>query len=62
MCQDLRVSSWCLTGTDFYEGVRAVIIDKDHAPNWAPAADDSAIEKAFAPLDAAHEMSFLDEA
>ncbi|WP_417487242.1 enoyl-CoA hydratase/isomerase family protein [Maricaulis sp.] len=62
MRQDLRVSSWCLTGTDFYEGVRAVIIDKDHAPKWAPAADDAAIEKAFAPLDAAHEMSFLDEA
>lgn len=62
MRQDLRVSSWCLTGTDFYEGVRAVIIDKDQAPNWSPVAADSEIEKAFAPLDAAHEMSFLDEA
>ncbi len=28
-----RIVSQILLGKDFYEGVRAVIIDKDHAPN-----------------------------
>tara|TARA_R110002124_G_scaffold90764_5_gene231228 strand:+ start:2766 stop:3827 length:1062 start_codon:yes stop_codon:yes gene_type:complete len=64
MRQDLRLSAWCLTGTDFYEGVRAVIIDKDNAPVWSPASlvevDDLAIAAAFAPLDDTHEMTFLD--
>ena len=64
MRQDLRLSVACLKGVDFYEGVRAVIIDKDNAPVWDPselaAVSDEAIAAAFGPLDGDHEMSFLD--
>jgi len=63
MRQDLRASSWCLKGKDFYEGVRAVIIDKDNAPLWDPSTltsvNDNDIAEAFEPLDAEHEMTFL---
>jgi enoyl-CoA hydratase len=61
MVQDLRVSTRFLAeGSDFYEGVRAVIVDKDNAPNWADEAPRAAVEAYFAPLDANQEMSFLD--
>ncbi len=45
-----RVCRW----PDFYEGIRAVIIDKDQKPTWSPArledVDMSRVEAAFAPL------------
>ncbi len=59
MIQDLRVSMRCLDdGSDFYEGVRAVILDKDNAPRWAPAQSD--VTAWFEPLARDEEMSFLD--
>lgn len=54
MAMELRLAYRCLEGHDFYEGVRAAILDKDHAPRWSPAAvadvDDARVDGHFAGL------------
>lgn len=35
---ELIVALQCCAHPDFYEGVRALLIDKDNAPRWTPAA------------------------
>lgn len=37
MIMEYRMSQACMAGHDFYEGVRSVLVDKDHAPKWSPA-------------------------
>jgi enoyl-CoA hydratase len=34
---EFRLTNRFMRGHDFYEGVRAVIVEKDNAPNWKPA-------------------------
>ena len=52
MRMEFRLSQGCMRPeSDFYEGIRAVLIDKDHAPNWSPAwledVDDATIRSYF---------------
>jgi enoyl-CoA hydratase len=36
MRMEFRMACACIAGYDFYEGVRAVVIDKDQKPKWTP--------------------------
>lgn len=54
MRMEFRIVSRIVDGVDFYEGVRAVIVDKDNAPRWRPDAIEAVgaaqVEPYFAPL------------
>ncbi|MFQ5563005.1 MAG: enoyl-CoA hydratase/isomerase family protein [Parvularculaceae bacterium] len=60
MRMEFRMVRRVMEGHDFFEGVRAQIIDKDRAPKWSPASvekvSDKAIEKCFAPLEGEEEL------
>ncbi|XP_021256074.1 3-hydroxyisobutyryl-CoA hydrolase, mitochondrial isoform X2 [Numida meleagris] len=51
---EYRLSQACMRGHDFYEGVRAVLIDKDQSPRWKPAVleevSDEFVDSCFKPL------------
>jgi enoyl-CoA hydratase len=51
---EFRIVSRIVYGHEFYEGVRAVIVDKDNTPRWKPATltevRDAEVERYFAPL------------
>jgi enoyl-CoA hydratase len=54
MRAEFRIVSRLVHGHDFYEGIRAVIIDKDNLPRWKPATLEAVseveVERHFAPL------------
>ena len=63
MAMEYRLGGRVVRTHDFQEGVRAVIVDKDNAPKWSPAAlqevSDAAVEALFAPLPDEEEWSSL---
>ena len=63
MALEYRIACRTLMLPDFAEGVRAVLVDKDNAPQWTPATpegvSDELIDSIFAPLPADQEWSPL---
>lgn len=60
-----RIVNRVVDGRDFFEGVRAVIIDKDNAPNWQPATleelSEAEVDAYFAPLADELDLDGLDD-
>jgi enoyl-CoA hydratase len=53
MTMEYRIADRCFRGNDLFEGIRAVVIDKDGAPNWQPAdlagVSENDVDEYFAP-------------
>ena len=58
---EYRVCQVCMRGIDFFEGVRAVLVDKDQSPRWQPSKLEDVtpgdVEHYFAPLAAELELT-----
>ncbi|MCO6386135.1 enoyl-CoA hydratase/isomerase family protein [Aliihoeflea sp. 40Bstr573] len=61
---EFRIVSCVIEGHEFFEGVRAVIIDKDNRPDWRPATlaevSDADVDAYFAPLPDELDLSAID--
>ena len=60
MQTEFRIVNRVAREPEFYEGIRAVVIDKDNAPKWSPSAlesvSESDVEEYFAPLPPQEEL------
>ncbi|XP_067931950.1 3-hydroxyisobutyryl-CoA hydrolase, mitochondrial-like [Watersipora subatra] len=57
---ELRICRMTMMNNDFYEGVRAVLVDKDNQPNWRPATleatTDEYVQTYFHPMPDGQEL------
>jgi enoyl-CoA hydratase len=54
MTMEYRIADRCFRGHDLFEGIRAVVIEKDGKPNWVPpdlaGVSETDVDKYFAPV------------
>lgn len=59
---DFRISQRLMRMPDYFEGARAIVVDKDRDPRWRPSriedVDPRVVDACFAPLGPAMELSF----
>jgi enoyl-CoA hydratase len=63
MIREYRMASAFLMGHEFYEGIRAAVVDKDWRPRWSPdtiaQVDAAQVERHFVPV--ADDLCFDDK-
>jgi len=59
MAQEYAIGARMVHTADFIEGVRALLVDKDNAPQWVAEVDPAQLDAIFAPLPAGEEWSPL---
>lgn len=59
MKQEYAIGARVVHTHDFIEGVRALIVDKDNAPQWRPEVSQAEIDAIFAPMPAGEEWTPL---
>lgn len=59
MKQEYAIGARVVHTHDFIEGVRALIVDKDNAPQWHPEVSQAEVDAIFAPMPAGEEWTPL---